>query len=154
MTELENIKKNINDIWGVDIADKNRRIKSVVARTVYCYIARKQQYYSYSQIGKVINRDHATVIHAVRRFEKINQYPEFKSVINRTLALYEIKTLDDVSVNYQGMRHSIIQLQNRIKKISGGIDPIFLELNSLPADKLKDFKENRAKPFLKMHQGA
>lgn len=47
------------------------RVKSVVeARMVVCYIARRCTRMSYPELGRVFNRDHTTIMSAVKSVEK------------------------------------------------------------------------------------
>lgn len=55
---------------GVEVAamrGKDRSKSIVEARLVACYVARRCTRASYPQIGRVVNRDHTTVISAVQR---------------------------------------------------------------------------------------
>jgi chromosomal replication initiation ATPase DnaA len=49
-----------------DIRSKSRRLDVVIVRQVYCYAARELTGTSMKEIGKVIHRDHATVIYSCR----------------------------------------------------------------------------------------
>lgn len=67
--KLVSIKRIIEDEIGERIDTKNRRRDLTYARAVYCRVGRDMNM-SLSAIGKVINRDHATVLHTLR-----NVYP-------------------------------------------------------------------------------
>jgi chromosomal replication initiation ATPase DnaA len=46
-----------------DISSLSRMHPMIAARQVFCYLARHRCKRSYPRIGKVINRDHSTVMH-------------------------------------------------------------------------------------------
>lgn len=58
-----------------DILSKSRKARFVKARRELCFILRTYLHLSYPQIGEIINRDHTTIIHAVREFSKDNILP-------------------------------------------------------------------------------
>lgn len=56
----------------VDIVSRRRDAKTALARQVVCWIARRQTTHSLPQIGRFVGkRDHTTVLHAIRKIEKI-----------------------------------------------------------------------------------
>lgn len=62
--ELNVIKKYVDDCAGYDISTKSRTTEQVSYRTLYFKIAIDTTNFSLSKIGKMVNRDHATVLHA------------------------------------------------------------------------------------------
>ncbi len=62
--ELNVIKKYVDDCAGYDISTKSRNTEQVSYRTLYFKIAIDTTNFSLSKIGKMVNRDHATVLHA------------------------------------------------------------------------------------------
>ena len=62
--ELNVIKKYVDDCAGYDISTKSRTTEQVSYRTLYFKIATDTTNFSLSKIGKMVNRDHATVLHA------------------------------------------------------------------------------------------
>lgn len=151
--KIESIITNINDLWGIDIRNTTRKTKYVIARIVFTRICRRKYGFSYQAIGNSVGKDHSTIVHCFNKYDTLIQYPEFVRLINRSLALYELPPVDNIpSENLDGLRHSVIQLQNVVKKMSEGIDPVLVELNALPKDKLREFKTYRAIPFLKMNK--
>ena len=50
-----------------DIAGRDSRQHVVQARRVYCIMARARSKYSFTSIGRSINKDHTTVIHYVKQ---------------------------------------------------------------------------------------
>jgi hypothetical protein len=76
-------------VWGVSKADilSERRNKSiVVARQAVCFLARHHTSRSLSDIGRFLNRDHQTVFHSVRVFEKRDN-DEIRKLLDRCAAM-------------------------------------------------------------------
>ena len=78
-----------------DVKGKSRVQHLVTARQTYCHLARRYTRSTLKQIGSIINRDHATVIHS----DKLTQI----------LSSVEKKTADDL--------RSIVQLNPEIKEL-------------------------------------
>lgn len=67
---LKRIQLELNDMFNIDIMEKNRSVDYVTAREFFVrYVSGRFQKYSTSQIGAYMGRDHATVLHARRKFE-------------------------------------------------------------------------------------
>lgn len=67
--ELEFILRCVERTTALSIRGKSRQQRYVRARMIYCRIARNITNYSFSEIGRLINRDHASAIHYNKRFE-------------------------------------------------------------------------------------
>ena len=60
---------------GVDkLTSKSRKRELVDSRMIFCAVARKHGGYTLTQIGKLLNTHHATVLHAVRSYDDISTY--------------------------------------------------------------------------------
>jgi DNA-binding CsgD family transcriptional regulator len=57
----------LHNVVPADIAGHDSRQHVVQARRVYCIMARARSKYSYTSIGRSINKDHTTVIHYVKQ---------------------------------------------------------------------------------------
>lgn len=79
MITAEDIKKVVEEQSNIDdISKKNRKRHFVEARFVYMHICKKHfKNISLQSIGSVVKRDHSTVIHGLKEFEKLfNQNTE------------------------------------------------------------------------------
>lgn len=56
-----------HNVVPADIAGHDSRQHVVQARRVYCIMARARSKYSFTSIGRSINKDHTTVIHYVKQ---------------------------------------------------------------------------------------
>jgi len=78
-----------------DVKGKDRTRHLVIARQIYCYLARTYTRSTLKQIGSIINRDHATVIYGNKQ--------------TKILSTIEKKTAYDL--------RSIVQLNPEIKEL-------------------------------------
>lgn len=71
------------------VQSHSRRREIVDARHLFCYFARKESKMSFKEIGDIINRDHASVMHASNKVKNLMEYdkefmqkvPEITSLI-------------------------------------------------------------------------
>lgn len=145
---------------GEDIGSKSRKQHLVYARYVFFHFARKLTNCSLSEIGRVCGqRDHSTVLHGLKKFDQLMKYDDFKSIfdiisihlpnmesINLTPQQREIKYL---YANKARLEHQVELLKKRLGAVE--LEDDILELfRTIPTDKIKDFKETRLKPYLRM----
>ena len=64
----------MNETVGFDIREKDRKRKSVWARNFLAYKL-KQMGLSLNVIGDIIERDHSTVVHALKSAKNALEYP-------------------------------------------------------------------------------
>jgi hypothetical protein len=68
--ELEEILYHVCHYYGIqpgDLVEKSRPAHINEARQMYFYLARRHTPRSFAEIGKVVNRHHATVIHGYKK---------------------------------------------------------------------------------------
>ena len=82
---INSIVSAVVKVTGVEfnkVQSSSRRRNFVNARHLFCYFARKRTKLSFQEIGGIINRDHATIIHSVRNVEDLLSYDrEFKEIV-------------------------------------------------------------------------
>ncbi len=71
MSELNNIKAVVNDTFKTNIDSKSRKRNNINAIKSFCYVSRKITNIPYQVIGRIIDRNHATVIHHIKDFESL-----------------------------------------------------------------------------------
>jgi len=75
--------------YGVSAHDmrKKKRIAEIIRpRQMFCYIAKEETNYSYSEIGRVIWRDHATVLVSHRKIkDEVKIYPDVRDAYNEVI---------------------------------------------------------------------
>lgn len=77
MKQLDEIKEYIEDSLSIKLKWKTRQRKYVYARALYFKLAKEYTKHSLHSIGKSMNVNHATVLHAINNvFPTILQYDE------------------------------------------------------------------------------
>ena len=69
MKQLRTISETVKDFTKHDIYNKSKKEENVFYRWIYMKLAKDFTNYSLDDIGKEVNRTHATVIHGLSRFE-------------------------------------------------------------------------------------
>jgi chromosomal replication initiation ATPase DnaA len=92
--------KEVNRTLGIDILNKTRKREYVYARFIFINKLFKNTEYNYtlSEISRLLNKNHATVIHAQKQYDILKNYPDFQEMensINRALKSKEIAKLND-----------------------------------------------------------
>lgn len=64
------------DITVKELKSKDRHARIVEARHIFCYVSRLCTTHSLLEIGRFLNRDHTTVIHAVQQVRTHSQMEE------------------------------------------------------------------------------
>ena len=94
------ICSDVLNISEAEIKGKSRRSKVVIARHIYCYIAYYKTKTTSKKVGNVINRNHATVLHALK---KICDFLDINDIIvtsqyNRVIIKIEEKQFNSLVV--------------------------------------------------------
>jgi len=77
--ELKRIKDYVDYCAGYDISSKLKDKEIVKYRTLYFILATETTYWSLQKIGQMVNRNHATVIHAKNKlFSEVMNNANFK----------------------------------------------------------------------------
>lgn len=97
MKDLETIKNVISDIVGFDICTNRHNRNEAYARFIYYKLARELTTKTFSNIGKIVNRDHATVLYGIKTFDILLSQDSFieKTYIASILKLKSINGLDN-----------------------------------------------------------
>lgn len=84
----EQILKILQGHFNVNLAQKCRKREIVEIRQIFCYFSREWSNVSLAKIGKLINRDHATVLHSHKQVKNLLETDyKFKKLF---LTCYEI----------------------------------------------------------------
>ena len=67
--ELEMIKEYVNSALKIDIKDGRRQRSYVYGRALYFQLSKDFTTHSLSDIGSVVNKDHASVLHGLKIFK-------------------------------------------------------------------------------------
>jgi hypothetical protein len=85
--DMSNMKDIVESFFGVDIKDKRRNRGIVDARIVFVNVMIERGY-SYSLIGRFIDKDHSTIIHYSRVIEGMLRYDDFKKKYDKCREMF------------------------------------------------------------------
>ena len=74
--ELSQIKNILIDLFQNDFSRNNRQRHNVYQRAVFFRLCRDLTPYSLADIGAIINRDHASVLHGLKLFGNFKDWGE------------------------------------------------------------------------------
>mgnify|MGYP003647898246 CR=1 FL=1 len=92
--ELIEIKKLVEKHTKRKLNVRNREQDNVYCRALYCKLAKLHTKKSTDKIGKVISRDHATVLHNIKLFDNVivNYEVEYLKIFKTLDKILKIKT--------------------------------------------------------------
>jgi hypothetical protein len=98
MTKAEEIGKEINDTLGLNLYENTRTLDLVDARSLYCYILRKDLNYTLYQVRDTLRKqgksfDHCSVLHNVAIYDEVRRRKP-------NLELIRDSILGDISPKY------------------------------------------------------
>lgn len=98
------LKKDISKAFGVDFnetTNKSRKREFVDARLVFAQVCRYHLKMKYRQIGELINKDHATIIHYLNSYDGHYKYDSvFKENVDK-LVIDDYLITDDLLINHE-----------------------------------------------------
>jgi len=110
---LENIMRDVcfyYDFTHDEIKSRNREKIIARARQMFCFLAREFTTKSYDSIGKFIERDHASVMYAVRKFRDYMTTEERKEYFDL------LKMIENPLVNKHLLMYSYMGLALTISR--------------------------------------
>lgn len=120
MYELEFIKEKVENETGLKLETKLRDLDSTIARWLYFKIAKINTCCSLNEIGRLVNRDHSTVVYGLKNVD------------------YELKTSKALQHRYN-MLDTVCKAHLNYKKVSD-IDEA-IELLNAEIKKLLNIKQ-------------
>jgi len=75
--DIELLIKKTERQFDVDLKSKSRKRKEVYLRAILIKMIYKRTNFSLERIGSFFNRDHATVIHALKLYDIVCGYSDF-----------------------------------------------------------------------------
>jgi hypothetical protein len=69
MYELEFIKEKVENETSLKLETKSRDLDSTIARWLYFKIAKLNTGYSLNEIGRLVNRNHSTVVYGLKNVD-------------------------------------------------------------------------------------
>ena len=130
----ETIKEIVESYFEISISRNTRKRQYVEARAIYFKLCREFTQLSLEQIGKSVNRDHASVLHGVR---SINTWVQVDKRMNNNMRIlknkivnYQIEKDETVELN-ESIVLKYIQLKEQVKEQQEIIDKLNTDLNEI-----------------------
>ena len=115
MTELNRIHNYVNESLDIEINTNTRKQEIVDGRFLFSKIARRCTELSLSNIGKYLNKDHASIIHGVKQFDNVLVLDDkFKALYETYVYNYLVRKVKEAKEDEQPKE--LIQLRE-IKNI-------------------------------------
>jgi len=115
--EQETIKEIVCNYFNLDITRTTRKKEYVEARAFYYRLMRQHTRLSLYEIGKSVNRDHASVIHGMKQLHDWIQVDASLKAKYRILdnKLKEYKAGQEIEINEAEIIDTNIKLKERVK---------------------------------------
>jgi Mg2+ and Co2+ transporter CorA len=165
--KLENLVKLCSDAVGVDITAKKRdRDTYMYGRAVFYNVAKKlYPGITLMQLGKCVNRDHATVLYAIRNSKDTYMTdPVYLAIYNRVLSKIEAtpndyniehdKLIYEIPSNIARYVNKLYDEVNQLKKINSELEAkinnniLWEYVNQIPSEHVHEFIQYRVIPFI------
>jgi len=131
----------VSSVTGVDITESTRKRPVVDGRSIFYKIYRDMEGWSFSDIGAMLGKDHATVIHGINAIESIMLHDKrIKSMYERCRSLYFGELSNDEILTKHELIEKVSQLDGRI-----------LDLNAYIADMEKELKHFKGDPMSELY---
>jgi len=141
--QLETIKNYIEANIKVSLKKKTRARDMCYARAVYYKLAKRYTVQSLSSIGKLVGRDHATVLHGLKLFDEAIMYSEPLKIVYDSFSInVENKNLEDADSNMLDIKN----LAEQNKRLKRKVFKQNLEIDILKKQKIEP--TNKTEEFI------
>ena len=159
---LEVIRKAVETITNCDVVERTRQREYVQARSIFYRFARDNKQ-TLQAIGKFLKRDHATVMHSLKKFEQDVEYDSvFRANYNAVkdvLGNLDVKGCEDATetlLEAYEMRNTYLIEQNtelraKLSRLTSD-DTINELLTGLPEERIQYFISNQLKSFVNIEK--
>jgi hypothetical protein len=159
---LEVIRKAVETITNCDVVERTRQREYVQARSIFYRFARDNKQ-TLQAIGKFLERDHATVMHSLNKFEQDVEYDSsFRANYNAVkdiLGNLDVKGCEDATetlLEAYEMRNTYLIEQNtelraKLSRLTSD-DTINELLEGIPEDKIQYFIGNQLRSFVNIEK--
>ena len=159
---LQVIRKAVETITNCDVADRTRQKEYVQARSIFYRFARDNKQ-TLQAIGKFLRRDHATVMHSLKKFEQDVEYDSlFRANYNAVkdiLGNLDVKGCEDATetlLEAYEMRNTYLIKQNtelraKLSRLTSD-DAINELLTGIPENRIQYFIDNQLKSFVNIEK--
>jgi len=159
---LEVIRKAVETVTNCDVVERTRQREYVQARSIFYRFARDNKQ-TLQAIGKFLERDHATVMHSLKKFEQDVEYDSaFRANYNAVkdiLGNLDVKGCEDATetlLEAYEMRNTYLIKQNtelraKLSRLTSD-DTINELLEGIPEDKIQYFIDNQLRSFVNIEK--
>tara|TARA_R100001377_G_C3192545_1_gene111202 strand:+ start:882 stop:1418 length:537 start_codon:yes stop_codon:yes gene_type:complete len=127
----------VESVYTLNLNSKSRKKDYVSARVSYIHILRGLGL-TYSYIGRLLNKNHATIIHGSKLFSKYYEFDsKFCKSHNKIVNKYEKGGVEYFDIEYLKLESQVKVLKSRIKELDSQ--------NTYLISKLKDMEEYNKK---------
>ena len=157
---LEIIKDAVTTITGLDLDKVTRQREYVQARCMYYHFAR-QSGATLQGIGKSAGKDHATIMHALKKFEEYHRYDDVFRTQYAQLTELLVDIKEDVTLDItEALRLKNIALVKRNIKLQQDLSKASLDkpkviedmLEGIPRERVQFFINNQLASFITMER--
>ena len=100
---------------GLDTPNRTR-IRNY-KRIIVAKILRSQEdFYSFQDIGDLMNRDHSTIVHMMKAYNELSMYPDFRKLEEDIKEILNCETLEERILKVDNMA-DLHCLQEEIRKL-------------------------------------
>ena len=164
-------------VYGADFTVNNRKRENVYAKAAFYNVCKKNTKATLEAIGKMVGRDHATVLYGYNKTikEKDGSFlliPDFRFILHQfetiVNGLVDLKTEPEIEDYYKDLINKIESLENenkelrkelyKLKTIEAAIekesilDSIINKIKGLTDETLEDLDQYRINPYLKLQE--
>ena len=130
----ETIKEIVENYFEISISRNTRKRQYVEARAIYFKLCREFTQLSLEQIGKSVNRDHASVLHGVRSINTWVQVDKRMKnsmhILRNKIINYQIEKDETVELN-ESIVLKYIELKEQVKELEVMNKNLSTDLNEI-----------------------
>ena len=130
----DTIKQIVENYFEISISRNTRKRQYVEARAIYFKLCREFTQLSLEQIGKSVNRDHASVLHGVRSINTWVQVDKRMKnsmhILKNKIINYQIEKDETVELN-ESIVLKYIQLKEQVKELQEINKNLSTDLNEI-----------------------
>ncbi len=122
---MKDIMKAVEKEYKINISVSSRSADYVEARAIYYELCRRYLGTKYAELSKSVNRNHATVLHALKEFPYMMRYSEgmklkyykIREVLDAKYNKLRKITLEELKLRYDNLEYEAQNLTEEIIKL-------------------------------------
>ena len=150
---LQTIKEYVNNLYGLDIVKDTRKREYVDARALYYKLCKDLTKCTLTVIGNSVNRDHASVLHALNN---TIHYIDEEEIVEGNLHFGNAVNLPKQSPAYLEHKNNELQKElerkNAVLRLLPKLEDVYSKLNNLSTDKRQQVSRRNEEHFDTIHK--